>query len=97
MKRWSLAAKENERKRQSVENLEAVIRTLEEDETKAKAQMESWQSVKDEKNASHKAFFEEAGSAVRQDFTSGQRVLPSEKSDREAGRAQGISDFLYVE
>ena len=31
---------------------------LEEDETKAKAQMESWQSVKDEKNASHKAFFE---------------------------------------
>lgn len=56
MKRWSLAAKENERKRQSVENLEAVIRTLEEDETKAKAQMESWQSVKDEKNASHNAF-----------------------------------------
>ena len=53
-----LGGEENERKRQSVENLEAVIRTLEEDETKAKAQMESWQSVKDEKNASHKAFFE---------------------------------------
>ena len=53
-----LGVEENERKRQSVENLEAVIRTLEEDETKAKAQMESWQSVKDEKNASHKAFFE---------------------------------------
>ena len=31
---------------------------MEEDETKAKAQMESWQSVKDEKNVSHKAFFE---------------------------------------
>ena len=29
-----LGGEENERKRQSVENLEAVIRTLEEDETK---------------------------------------------------------------
>ena len=49
---------ENERKRQSVENLEAVIATLAQDETKAKAQLESWQTVKDEKNTSHKAFFE---------------------------------------
>ena len=52
-----LGGEENERKRQSVENLEAVIRTLEEDETKAKAQMESWQSVKDEKNASQQGIF----------------------------------------
>ena len=53
-----LGGEENERKRQSVENLEAVITALAEDETKAKAQMESWQAVKDEKNTSHKAFFE---------------------------------------
>ena len=53
-----LGGEENERKRQSVENLEAVITALAEDETKAKAQMESWQAVKDEKNSSHKAFFE---------------------------------------
>ena len=70
---------------------------MEEDETKAKAQMESWQSVKDEKNVSHKAFFEKRDQLSGQDFTSGQRVLPSEKPDREAGRAQGSSDFLYVE
>ncbi len=53
-----LGGEENERKRQSVENLEAVIATLAQDETKAKAQLESWQTVKDEKNTSHKAFFE---------------------------------------
>ena len=53
-----LGGEENERKRQSVENLEAVITTLAQDETKAKAQLESWQTVKDEKNTSHKAFFE---------------------------------------
>ncbi|MGO4945929.1 chromosome segregation protein SMC [Blautia sp. Sow4_E7] len=53
-----LGGEENERKRQSVENLEAVIATLAEDETKAKAQLESWLTVKDEKNTSHKAFFE---------------------------------------
>ena len=41
-----------------MENLEAVIATLAQDETKAKAQLESWQTVKDEKNTSHKAFFE---------------------------------------
>ena len=53
-----LGGEENERKRQSVENLEAVVATLAQDETKAKAQLESWQTVKDEKNTSHKAFFE---------------------------------------
>ena len=53
-----LGGEENERKRQSVANLEAVINSLAEDETKARAQLESWQAVKDEKNSSHKAFFE---------------------------------------
>jgi len=57
MKTLELGGEENERKRQSVENLEAVIRTLEEDETKAKAQMESWQSVKDEKNCQPQGIF----------------------------------------
>ena len=54
----TLGSEENQKKRQSVEDLEAVIKTLGEEETKARAQLESWQAVKDEKNTSHKAFFE---------------------------------------
>ena len=53
-----LGSEENEKKRQSVEQLEAVITTLEEEEISSKAQLEKWQSAKDEKNTSHKAFFE---------------------------------------
>ena len=54
----TLGSEENQKKRQSVEDLEAGIKTLGEEETKARAQLESWQAVKDEKNTSHKAFFE---------------------------------------
>ncbi len=53
-----LGSEENEKKRQSVDELEAVIHSLSEEEIKAKAKMESWQAIKDEKNTSHKAFFE---------------------------------------
>ena len=53
-----LGREENEKKRQSVDELEAVIHSLSEEEIKAKAKMESWQAIKDEKNTSHKAFFE---------------------------------------
>ncbi len=53
-----LGSEENEKKRQSVENLEAVITTLAEEENTARTQLESWQRVKEEKNTSHKAFFE---------------------------------------
>ena len=53
-----LGNEENIKKRQSVEELEKVIRELAEEEVKEKAQLESWQAVKDEKNVSHKAFFE---------------------------------------
>jgi len=53
-----LGSEENIKKRQSVEGLEKVIRELAEEEVKEKAQLESWQAVKDEKNVSHKAFFE---------------------------------------
>ena len=49
----TLGSEENQKKRQSVEDLEAVIKTLGEEETKARAQLESWQAVKDEKNTSH--------------------------------------------
>lgn len=51
-----LGSEENIKKRQSVEELEKVIRELAEEEVKEKAQLESWQAVKDEKNVSHKAF-----------------------------------------
>ena len=53
-----LGSEENEKKRQSVENLEAVITTLAEEENTARTQLESWQRIKEEKNTSHKAFFE---------------------------------------
>ena len=53
-----LGSEENEKKRQSVENLEAVITTLAEEENTARTQLESWQRVKEEKNTSHKVFFE---------------------------------------
>ncbi len=53
-----LGSEENEKKRQSVENLEAVITTLAEEENTARTQLESWQRTKEEKNTSHKAFFE---------------------------------------
>ena len=53
-----LGSEENEKKRQSVENLEAVITTLAEEENTARIQLESWQRTKEEKNTSHKAFFE---------------------------------------
>ena len=53
-----LGSEENEKKRQSVEQLETVITTLEKEEISSKAQLEKWQSAKDEKNTSHKAFFE---------------------------------------
>ena len=53
-----LGSEENEKKRQSVENLEAVITTLTEEENTARTQLEGWQRIKEEKNTSHKAFFE---------------------------------------
>ena len=57
-KTLELGSTENEKKRESVENLEKVILELAEEEKAAKAKLENWQNVKDEKNTSHKAFFE---------------------------------------
>ena len=59
--------------------------------------MESWQSVKDEKNTSHKAFFE------KRDQLSGRISLLDKECYRlksqieKLEEQQGSSDFLYVE
>ena len=54
-----LGSEENEKKRQSVDELEAVIHSLSEEEIQGESsRWKAGTAIKDEKNTSHKAFFE---------------------------------------
>ncbi|MDO4273251.1 MAG: chromosome segregation protein SMC [Eubacteriales bacterium] len=79
-------SQEMEKKQKSIEELKTVIVSYHEQEETSAAQMEIWQKEKDERNASHKAFF------ARRDELSGQMSLLDKECFRLKSQIEKIEE-----
>lgn len=85
-----------EAKKQSIEELKKEAENSQEQEAQAKVRLEEMQKNKEEKNSSHKEFFEKRDELSGQISLLDKECYRSARADGETGGEPGRTDFLHV-